>query len=165
MVGVGALALGSQVGPLRSQILKRIDRGAGPSESRRARSSFDVTFVAMAGGRRVVTRVSGGDPGYTETSMMLAESGLCLAFDDLPALAAKLKARKVGLWSPVDIQQIMPTGDRALIEAEAERMVRLFDGFLIMKNYGDLAGIGVQEEWDMWAYNAILRAAGLPVQD
>ena len=90
MVGVGALALGSQVGPLRSQILKRIDRGAGPSESRRARSSFDVTFVAMAGGRRVVTRVSGGDPGYTETSMMLAESGLCLAFDDLPALAGQL---------------------------------------------------------------------------
>lgn len=90
MVGVGALALGSQVGPLRSQILKRINRGAGPSESRRARSSFDVTFVAMAGGRRVVTRVSGGDPGYTETSMMLAESALCLAFDELPALSGQL---------------------------------------------------------------------------
>ncbi|MFS4490905.1 saccharopine dehydrogenase family protein [Dietzia kunjamensis] len=90
MVGVGALALGSQVGPIRSQILKRIDRGAGPSESRRARSSFDVTFVALAGGRRIVTRVSGGDPGYTETSMMLAESGLSLAFDDLPALSGQL---------------------------------------------------------------------------
>ena len=90
MVGVGAIALGSQVGPLRSQILKRIERGAGPSESRRARSSFDVTFVALAGGRRVITRVSGGDPGYTETSMMLAESGLCLAFDDLPALSGQL---------------------------------------------------------------------------
>ncbi|MFI8694999.1 saccharopine dehydrogenase family protein [Dietzia maris] len=90
MVGVGALAVGSQIGPIRSQILKRIDRGAGPSESRRARSSFDVTFVAMAGGRRVVTRVAGGDPGYTETSMMLAESALCLAFDDLPALSGQL---------------------------------------------------------------------------
>ncbi len=90
IVGVGALAAGSQVGPIRSQILKRIDRGAGPSESRRARSSFDVTFVALAGGRRVVTRVSGGDPGYTETSMMLAESALCLAFDDLPTLSGQL---------------------------------------------------------------------------
>lgn len=90
MVGVGALALGSQLGPIRSQILKRIDRGAGPSDSRRARSSFSVTFVALAGGRRVVTRVSGGDPGYTETSMMLAESALCLAFDDLPPLAGQL---------------------------------------------------------------------------
>ncbi|MFN3600466.1 MAG: saccharopine dehydrogenase family protein [Dietzia sp.] len=90
MVGIGALTVGAQIGPLRSQMLKRIDRGAGPSESRRARSSFDVTFVALAGGRRVVTRVSGGDPGYTETSMMLAESALCLAFDDLPELAGQL---------------------------------------------------------------------------
>ncbi|MDX2356879.1 saccharopine dehydrogenase family protein [Dietzia sp. PP-33] len=90
MVGVGALAVGAQVAPLRSQFLKRIDRGAGPSESRRARSSFDVTFVALAGGRRVVTRVSGGDPGYTETSMMIAESALCLAFDDLPALSGQV---------------------------------------------------------------------------
>lgn len=90
MVGVGAVALGAQVGPIRSQILRRIERGAGPSESRRARSSFDVTFVAMAGGRRVITRVSGGDPGYTETSMMLAESALCLAFDELPAQSGQL---------------------------------------------------------------------------
>ncbi|MBB1031801.1 saccharopine dehydrogenase [Dietzia sp. SLG310A2-38A2] len=90
LVGVGALTVGAQIGPLRSQILKRIDRGAGPSESRRARSSFDVTFVALAGGRRVVTRVCGGDPGYTETSMMIAESALCLAFDDLPALSGQL---------------------------------------------------------------------------
>ncbi|AVZ38708.1 MULTISPECIES: trans-acting enoyl reductase family protein [unclassified Dietzia] len=90
MVGVGALAVGAQIGPIRSQLLKRIDRGAGPSESRRARSSFDVTFVALAGGRRVVTRVCGGDPGYTETSMMIAESALCLAFDELSALAGQL---------------------------------------------------------------------------
>lgn len=90
MAGVGAIAAGVQIPPIRSRILTRIDRGAGPSESRRARSSFDVTFVALAGGRRVVTRVSGGDPGYTETSMMLAESALCLAFDDLPALSGQL---------------------------------------------------------------------------
>lgn len=90
MAGMGAIAAGAQVGPIRSQILKRIDRGSGPSDSRRARSSFDVTFVALAGGRRVVTRVSGGDPGYTETSMMIAESALCLAFDELPALSGQL---------------------------------------------------------------------------
>jgi short subunit dehydrogenase-like uncharacterized protein len=33
----------------------------------------------------IVTEVSGGDPGYGETSRMLAESALSLAFDDLPA--------------------------------------------------------------------------------
>lgn len=97
MAGVGAIAAGAQVPFLRAQLLKRIDRGQGPSESRRARSSFDVTFVALAGGRKVVTRVSGGDPGYTETSMMIAESALCLAFDDLPPLAGQLTtARAMG---------------------------------------------------------------------
>lgn len=97
MVGVGAIAAGSRVPFLRSQMLKRIDRGQGPSESRRARSSFTVTFVAIAGGRKIITRVSGGDPGYTETSMMIAESAMCLAFDDLPPLAGQLTtARAMG---------------------------------------------------------------------
>jgi short subunit dehydrogenase-like uncharacterized protein len=34
--------------------------------------------------------VSGGDPGYTETAKMLAESGLCLAFDDIPERSGQL---------------------------------------------------------------------------
>jgi short subunit dehydrogenase-like uncharacterized protein len=37
-----------------------------------------------------VTEVSGGDPGYSETSKMLAESGLCLALDDLPQSSGQL---------------------------------------------------------------------------
>ncbi|MGH8443442.1 MAG: saccharopine dehydrogenase, partial [Nevskiaceae bacterium] len=41
-------------------------------------------FHGEGGGKRVVTEVSGGDPGYGETSKMLAESALCLAFDPLP---------------------------------------------------------------------------------
>ena len=32
-------------------------------------------------------------------------------------------------------------------------MVETYRGGLIMKNYGDLAGIGVKEEWDDWAYH------------
>ena len=90
----------------------------------------------------------------------------CFQFDqpaayDQPALAAKLKALKVALWAPVDIQQVMPTGNRELIEAEVARMVQLYGGFLIAKNYGDLHGIGVDPEWDRWAYEAFLRASGL----
>jgi len=45
--------------------------------------------------------------------------------------------------------------------AGALRMCRIFDGFLIAKNYGDLKGIGVKEEWDDWAYEAIRRYAGM----
>jgi len=89
----------------------------------------------------------------------------CFQFDqpkayDMPALAALLRKHRVGLWSPVDIQQVMPTGDRAYIEAEARRLVDTFRGGLIVKNYGDLHGIGVEPEWDRWAYEAVLRACG-----
>jgi short subunit dehydrogenase-like uncharacterized protein len=49
-----------------------------------------VTFIGNGGGRRVVTRVSGGDPGYTETAKMLGESALCLAFDELPETAGQV---------------------------------------------------------------------------
>ena len=62
---------------------------------------------------------------------------------DMPALAESAAERRAALWSPVDIQKIMPTGDRALIEASARQMVDLFEGGLICKNYGDLPGIGV----------------------
>ena len=97
----------------------------------------------------------------------LIECGVdCFQFDqpalyDMPRLAALLRERKAALWSPVDIQKILPTGDRALIEAGAREMVDIFQGGLICKNYGDLRGIGVQEEWDMWAYRAICEKAGL----
>ena len=36
------------------------------------------------------TEVRGGDPGYDETAKMLAESALCLAFDDLPETAGQV---------------------------------------------------------------------------
>lgn len=97
----------------------------------------------------------------------LVESGIdCFQFDqpaayDLPALARKLKQHRVALWSPVDIQKIMPTGDRELIETSAREMCRIFEGGLICKNYGDLRGIGVQPEWDQWAYEEILRFFGV----
>lgn len=97
----------------------------------------------------------------------LVDAGIdCFQFDqpaayDMPALAEKFRKLKIALWSPVDIQKILPTGDRKLIESEATRMVNLFRGFLITKDYGDLHGIGVDPEWDMWAYNAILKASGI----
>ena len=96
----------------------------------------------------------------------LLEAGVdCFQFDqptfyDMPALAAVLKKHKSALWAPVDIQKIMPTGDREIIESGAREMVRIFRGGLICKNYPDLPGIGVQPEWDDWAYNAILSESG-----
>ena len=79
---------------------------------------------------------------------------------DMPKLAATLRERRAALCSPVDIQKILPTGDRAVIEAGAREMYDIFEGGLICKNYLDLPGIGVRPEWDQWAYEAICDAPG-----
>ncbi|MDP9118482.1 MAG: saccharopine dehydrogenase NADP-binding domain-containing protein [Actinomycetota bacterium] len=90
VTGLGGVALLAQVPPTRRLLLARLAPGTGPSPQRRARSWFRVSFVGEGGGQRVVTRVSGGDPGYDETAKMLAESALCLAFDELPATAGQV---------------------------------------------------------------------------
>jgi short subunit dehydrogenase-like uncharacterized protein len=89
--GVGAALALAQLPPTRKLLLKtQRSPGEGPSEEVRAKSWFKVTFIGEGGGERVVTEVSGGDPGYSETSKMLAESGLCLAFDELPPTAGQV---------------------------------------------------------------------------
>ncbi|WP_371482596.1 trans-acting enoyl reductase family protein [Kitasatospora sp. NBC_00315] len=88
--GVGALVALAQLPVARGWLLGRRRPGEGPSAERRARSWFRVVFLGEGGGKRVVTEVSGGDPGYGETSKMLAESALCLAFDDLPACSGQV---------------------------------------------------------------------------
>ena len=89
-VGVSAIGVAAQVKPIRNFLLGKVPQGQGPDESKRAKSKFTVDFVAEADGRTLHTRVSGGDPGYGETSKMLAESALCLAFDDNPTSAGSV---------------------------------------------------------------------------
>src|SRR5215218_943197 len=88
--GTAALFALSQLPPTRAWLRGRMRSGEGPSAERRARSWFNVRFVGEGGGRRVVSEVSGGDPGYEETAKMLAESALCLAQDDLPSSAGQV---------------------------------------------------------------------------
>lgn len=96
----------------------------------------------------------------------LAEVGVnCFQFDQqqnygVARLAAKLRGLKVCLFAPLDIQKILPTGDRALIESGARELAERFRGGFIAMNYGDLHGIGVEPEWDDWAYRAFCDAAG-----
>ncbi|MFJ4974333.1 saccharopine dehydrogenase family protein [Streptomyces coeruleorubidus] len=87
---VGALVAVAQVPPARRWLSDRLKPGDGPSPQKRAKSWFSVRFVGEGGGRRVYTEVSGGDPGYDETAKMLAESALCLAFDDLPKTSGQV---------------------------------------------------------------------------
>ena len=88
--GVGTLFTAAQVPPLRSWLEGRVQAGDGPSAEQREKAWFKVRFIGEGGGHRIVTEVSGGDPGYTETAKMLAESALCLAHDDLPETAGQV---------------------------------------------------------------------------
>ena len=87
---LGAMFALAQLPPTRSWLLGRMKSGDGPSPERRERSWFKVRFVGEGGGRRLVTEVAGGDPGYGETAKMLAESALCLATDNLPQTSGQV---------------------------------------------------------------------------
>lgn len=88
--GAALVALTAQVPPLRKAFNLVWPQGEGPDAARRAKGWFAVRFVGESAGRRVVTEVSGGDPGYDETAKIIAESALSLAFDDgLPPVAGQ----------------------------------------------------------------------------
>lgn len=89
-VGMAGLVGLVKLPPTRRWLLGRLASGQGPSAAQRAKSWFRVRFVGTGGGRTVRTEVAGGDPGYDETAKMLAESALCLAFDDLPPTAGQV---------------------------------------------------------------------------
>ncbi|MGX4688569.1 saccharopine dehydrogenase family protein [Streptomyces sp. JNUCC 63] len=90
VAAVGAVMAAAQLPPARRWLSGRLQPGQGPSTEKRARSWFSVRFVGEGGGRRVLTEVAGGDPGYDETAKMFAESALSLAFDDLPPTAGQV---------------------------------------------------------------------------
>lgn len=93
LAGLAGLVALARFGPTRRWLLARKTAGEGPSVEQRARSRFSVRFRGRSLGdapREVVCEVSGGDPGYTETAKMLAESALCLACDELPTCAGQV---------------------------------------------------------------------------
>ena len=89
-VGAGTVIGLAQLEPTRNLLLKLKDPGEGPSPEQRAKAWFKVRMVGEGGGQRVVSEITGGDPGYGETSKMLAESALCLAHDQLEPRSGQL---------------------------------------------------------------------------
>jgi len=92
---IAAAFLLAKLPPARALVRRLHPAGAGASEQQRARGWFRVLFCGEAGepdrpGERVLAEVRGGEPGYAETSKMLAESALCLALDKLPVTAGQV---------------------------------------------------------------------------
>jgi short subunit dehydrogenase-like uncharacterized protein len=76
------------------QVLDRAlpDPGEGPSEQVRDRGLFEIdTHAVTSTGTHMRCEIRAqGDPGYKATAVMLGESALCLAIDDLPDAAGVL---------------------------------------------------------------------------
>ncbi len=95
----------------------------------------------------------------------LIEVGIdALQLDQPELIGVERLAREFGgriaFHCPVDIQKVMQTGDKAAIQAEARRMVRLLgshNGGFMAKDYPDWAAIDVPEEWATWAREAFMQ--------
>ncbi len=72
--------------------------------------------------------------------------------------------RRVVFHSPVDIQKVLPTGDRERIERRASEMCAVFraaGGGWIAKDYPSLGDIGVEPVWAKWAEDVICENSAL----
>jgi short subunit dehydrogenase-like uncharacterized protein len=80
-VGIGAITALAQFAPTKRLLEKARPSGQGPNDVQLKNGWFQVTFEGTTPSQRVVTRVKGGEPGYTETSKMVAECALALVLD------------------------------------------------------------------------------------
>ncbi|MDP3277040.1 MAG: saccharopine dehydrogenase NADP-binding domain-containing protein [Deltaproteobacteria bacterium] len=90
--GVAAVAAFAQAEVTKNWLASKIPSGDGPDQATRDRSWFECRYEGRTEARSGYVLVKGGDPGYSETAKMVAESALCLAFDqaDLPPFAGVL---------------------------------------------------------------------------
>ncbi|APE37442.1 enoyl-ACP reductase [Nocardia mangyaensis] len=96
----GGIVAGMASGAVLSRVSlgrKLLDRilpkpGTGPSEKARRSGWFTMrTFARTSSGAKYQATFSGtGDPGYQATAVLLGQSGLSLAFDELPQRAGIL---------------------------------------------------------------------------
>ncbi len=94
--GLGAFFTASAIKPTRWLVEKLLPKpGEGPSPEAQESGFYDLRFVGRtADGKTMITKVTGDkDPGYSSTSKMLGEAGMCLAFD-VPA------DQPGGFWTP-----------------------------------------------------------------
>ena len=99
----------------------------------------------------------------------LVEMGLDVLQLDQPELnglefLAQFSGR-VTYWCPVDIQKILPTGDRELIQGRAREMLRRLaarGGGFIAKDYPDNASLGVDPLWQQWGYEVFAAEGAYP---
>jgi len=96
MLSILSITFISKLGLLKKQLLSLRPSGSGPSIEQRKRNWFKGIFVGVGDNEKVVTQLSGGDPGYGETAKFISEIALCIIndYDNLKG--------KAGIMTPVE---------------------------------------------------------------
>lgn len=97
----------------------------------------------------------------------LADMGMKVLQLDQPTLSdldflAETCHGKTAIWSPVDIQRDLPTGNEAYIRERARELIDKLGshgGGFICGNYGDVKSLAVEPEWQTWASDEFARYA------
>lgn len=84
LIGTGIVYGLSQLELTRNLLKNLRIPGDGPDPELREKNRFELNFVARSKSEYVQTKVIGKDPGYGDTSKMLAESAICILKDKNP---------------------------------------------------------------------------------
>lgn len=106
--GIAFIGVIGRFKKIREKLLSLIPSGSGPTQKEREKHWFEVTIVGESEGSEVLTTISGGDPGYGETSKFIAEMALCILLETDSLIKRK------GILTPVEC-----TGD--LMKARLEK--------------------------------------------
>ena len=98
----------------------------------------------------------------------LIEAGIDVFQFDQPTLMgmdriSEIFRGRATLFSSVDIQKFLPTGDKELIEKNARDLVEMFfvkGGGFIARDYGDYPTIQVKPEWAQWMRDEFYKVGG-----
>jgi len=96
ILGIGIISIMGRFNILRKFLLNRIPSGQGPSLEEQKKHWFKVTVIGKTDKKEVETVISGGDPGYGETSKFISEMALCIL------LQKDSLIKKEGILTPVE---------------------------------------------------------------
>ncbi|MCB1176756.1 MAG: saccharopine dehydrogenase NADP-binding domain-containing protein [Leptospiraceae bacterium] len=84
IVGFGTLFSLAQIPVTKDFLLNLRKPGEGPPKDVRETNYFKHSFIAKSPSKTVRTEVTGGDPGYGDTSKMISECAISILEDDNP---------------------------------------------------------------------------------
>ena len=82
IISIGFLGFLARFNFFRNWLISFIPSGKGPNKEERSKHWFELKIFAHTKSEQIITTVSGGDPGYGETSKFISEMALCIVLDD-----------------------------------------------------------------------------------